>query len=62
MPEPNLRIVVLGATRADKEYDEFSRDRKKTQKEVAQLNRELQRLERKTTANLNSIRGFSSGR
>jgi hypothetical protein len=50
MPEPNLRLVVTGGPRADKEIEDLDRERSKAQKElrifILDLEKENQDLRR----------------
>ena len=44
MSEKNLRIVVLGAPKAEKEFTQFVRDRKGAQRSARELAKELQKI------------------
>lgn len=46
MPEENVRFVVLGAPKADKEFSGFSRKRKDGLKNLRQLQNQLRRTQR----------------
>lgn len=46
MPEQNTRIVVVGAPKADKQFETLSTERSKAQAEMTDAQREAQRMER----------------
>jgi hypothetical protein len=46
VPEPNTRIVVLGTPRADKEFDVYVGDRDRAQRDIERGDRELADVER----------------
>lgn len=66
MPEENLRMAVVGAPRADKEFDLFVADRSKASREDEDLAQQAERLEREVQRLLRSAeqtaRGAARGR
>lgn len=61
MPEHNLRLVVLGASKADKEFTKFSRTRDNDERLVIDLVKQLEAVDRKLRAELRKARKARKG-
>ena len=61
MPEQNVRFVVLGSVKADKEFSAFSRGRTASAQEIRKLQRQLEKTNRKTQQALRRIRRPAAG-
>lgn len=56
-PSPNLRVVVRGHVRAEKDYEVFDTDRQTAEREADKALKDLQRLEAQVKRDARRARG-----
>lgn len=56
MPVPNLRIVVVGVPRADKEFEAFEVSKREAQRLARDAERDLERVKRELDAQIRAAK------
>ena len=62
MPEHNLRIVVLGSKKADKEFSQFSKQRSNDTRLAIDVVKDLERIKRKLQREMRKLKQAAAKR